>query len=112
MIVKQDTEPPDSKTGQEAASDAALRFVVRDMGNGVDRILSAEIVPGTKVLMEEAHADRIRLAHHYPTRISELCVEAWAAMGILPELSRSFAGDAWVMALDDHTVEVVSYRKH
>lgn len=87
-----------------------IRFVVQDMGNGVDRLVDASLIPRREAIDERDHDGREKISHPYPKRINDMRFDAWRSLGVSTGLIPTFRCEGWVRAIDERTYEVVSYR--
>lgn len=75
----------------------ARRIVVRDMGNGVDRVESHELIIGLDAAKHCQHPGYVPLHHPLPRRVDDLI---GAAVG--PDQARTYARE-----IDAQTIEIV-----
>jgi hypothetical protein len=88
---------------------AALRIVVRDMGNGVDRVESSELVSIESARVECSLPDRHPLPFPYPERIRDICSTASLAAGRVLDCLRCVPVGS-VRPVDERSVEMVVWR--
>lgn len=85
----------------------ARRVVIRDMGNGVDRIEMAELVPLEAAKDEARLPDRSPILIHSSPRILDAC-----SMASPPSFPCSdCVQSGCVRAIDEYTIEVIAWRR-
>jgi hypothetical protein len=87
----------------------ALKLIVRNMGNGVDRLLHASVITLAEARIEAALDGREPMCFPYPERFFEMGGAALVLLGIAPSMACSTVCEACVRMLDDNTVEIVSW---
>lgn len=90
--------------------DFALRYIVRDMGNGVDRIELAEPLVLDQALIEASLPGRHKISIDAGSRMASLATIAVQAIGFEPEDHCILDGIA--RPLDEYSVEVICWCKH
>lgn len=89
----------------------ALRMLIQYMGNGVSRLLSCELVPLEAAALECGLPGREAIVFPYPEWVRDLGRQAMVQLGY-PELKHGDCVPAGcVRAVDDHTIEVIAWRK-
>lgn len=97
--------------GNEVARTHALRFVVRDMGNRVDRIEHASLVPLEDARIEAGLHGWHPIAYPYPDRFYDAGVAACWMLDIDVSGMNKFIISAVVRVIDERTIELLSYGK-
>ena len=90
---------------------SALRFVVRDLGNGVDRLESYELIPLDQARIETSLPDRTEIYFTQDCRLDDMGKLAFTSMGF--DCDRDCAGLLKVFArpIDDRTLELTLWLK-
>ena len=101
---------------EEGASDCkepafALKFVARDMGNGVTRLETASLVAFQDAQTEAALPDRMKVPYPGPTAIADMAEEALHALGVDTSRCGCHVRKTYVRAIDDHAYEAIVWRQ-
>lgn len=83
----------------------ALVMVVREMGNGVDRVESARVVPLEHVLPQRQLLDQQEIDLVHNPRLTDLAREAMRSMGYYSTCT-SYVADGFVRFVADDVFEV------
>lgn len=102
----------DSDDGADATAltlTHAVRMVVQDMGNGVDRVVHASFIP-----LEDAHVEakmdgREPMMFPYPERFRGLLRDSVRAMGMCPVNKEGMVLEAFARCIDERTIEIVTW---
>lgn len=89
----------------------ALRVVVRDMGNGVDRVESSEYIDLDGARAEQNLPGRSPLIFPYPDRFRDIC-EASALSTGEHVVCDGCMPLGYIRAFDEHTIEMVVWRRN
>lgn len=112
--MKRGSVGSESLTSEDVLSLAyGIRYVVRHMGNGVQRILSSEIVPLEDLKAEARTGSRYQVPFPPPSWIRDIGVCALEAIGIEPSrIDRNrITVEAFIRPIDDTTIEVIGWRQ-
>jgi len=101
--------PPGSARNHELAvrRDCAIRYAVRDMGNGVDRIDAVTIVPLDQALIEASLPDRKNVTVENCPRLSGLADVVIKDMGYTLHDTGQCVLVGFVRPIDDQTIEMM-----
>lgn len=97
--------------GLSITPDYALRYIVRDMGNGVDRIDSASLLPLEQALTEASLPDRRKILLEPGHRLTTLTDYVISDLGYVTDQSRHCILDGVARTIDDYTIEVLCWCK-
>ena len=86
--------------------EVAIRMVIRDMGNGVDRVEALEVIPFHVGVAEKDLQGREPLPLPHPPELMDMCEQAAIAMGVAEE-AKECVPDGFVRAIDERTMEFV-----
>jgi hypothetical protein len=100
------------RDADQISATTALRFVVRDMGNGVKRLENAYLVPIEQARIESELSDRTPLLFPHPDEVLDFAFEALRSIGVRPDLSPKRIRKLFARAIDDYTVEIVGWRQN
>lgn len=93
------------------AKSCALRFVAQDMGNGVRRLLSSELVPLDQAKAEATHSGRQALQLPPPEWLVDLSFSALESMGIdTDRSSRARMPVVYSHPISDDMIELLCWR--
>lgn len=93
------------------AASYGLRFVTRDMGNGVRRLLSSHLVPLADARAEVQLPGREALAFPPPEWLLDITFAAIESLGISVDRDiRSRASAVFARHIDDSTMELIAWR--
>ncbi|HJV52773.1 MAG TPA: hypothetical protein VJ652_15000 [Noviherbaspirillum sp.] len=85
----------------------AIRFVVRCLPNGVERLLGVELVPLVEAKAESGMSGRHPLLFPCSVRMTDMMRQAFEALGAVDESGLSCCG--FTRAIDEETIEVVGW---
>ncbi len=90
---------------------SALRYVVRDVGNGVDRLEAYELIPIDQALVETSLPDRTEIYFEPNDRLDDFGKLAFSSLGF--ECDGDSAGLLKVFArpIDERTLEITLWLK-
>lgn len=89
-----------------------IRYVVRDMGNGVHRVLSSEMVPLDALKAEANTGGRYHVPFPPPSWLRDIGIAALEATGVEPSPTprNRIAVEVFIRPIDDDTIEVIGWR--
>lgn len=93
-----------------ACETRALRVVVRDMGNGVDRIELAEYIDMDAARSERSLPGRTPVSLPYPDRLLDICKSAARTTGECIDCIGCIP-TGHIRAIDERTMEIIIWRK-
>jgi hypothetical protein len=85
----------------------AMRYVVQQLPNGVDRLVSAALLDVPDAIAESKLSDREPLAFPHPPRLVDVGLMAAATFGYCPEELQHWICGACVRPLADDMIEVL-----
>lgn len=103
----------ESPTNEDVlGSTHGIRYVVRNMGNGVYRMLSCGLDPIEDLKEEARTGGRYHVPFPPPSWLRDVGVEALRSLGVEPShMDRNrIVVDAYSRAIDDVTIEVIGWR--
>lgn len=99
----------DDRFGGNALPAHAIKFIVQDMGNGVDRVVSASLIPVDEAEVEATHQDWVPLNSPHPARYFSLGAAAAASLGADPSGATPYDCTGFVRTLSDRMVEIICW---
>jgi len=101
----------EEKPRPQLMQECALRYVVRDMGNGVDRVESAAIVPIDHALIEASLPDRMIITLHPGSRLASLSRLVVTQLGYETDKTRPCVLDGVARPVDEYAIEILCWCK-
>lgn len=89
----------------------ALRIVLRDMGNCVDRIELAEVISVESVREEAKLPGRLPVDISGHPRLRDICMTAVHLTGCGPIVCDDCVPTGSIRAVDEYTVEILAWRR-
>lgn len=93
-----------------ACANRALRVVVREMGNDVDRIEFAEFIPVEHARGECSLPGRVPFGFPYPARFLDICTHAATFAGEFVDCDGCVQLGS-VRSVDERTIEIIVWRR-
>lgn len=87
----------------------ALVMLIRDMGNGVDRLESSAVVPIAEALVMGGLAGWVPLPIENEPRFHDMAVAAFTLMGLAGALLGNYVAEGFARAVGDHHLEIVTW---
>jgi hypothetical protein len=87
----------------------ALLMLIRDMGNGVDRLESSTVVPMADAKFMGGLAGWVPLALDREPRLRDMVIAAFTLMGLAGALLGNYIAEGAARAVGDHQVEIVTW---
>jgi len=99
------------KPAPRVRAEGALRYIVRDMGNAVDRIESATMVPLDQAIIEASLPDRMKIVLEPGSRLASLAQLVIEDMGYDTDCSRRCVLDGVARPVDEFALEILCWCK-